>query len=128
MNTRELPSRAHRAAGALLGVHAGDALGATLEFHSWARIKELYPDGLRDIVGGGPFGWPAGHATDDTSTTRQQGDPSKSMSPSSISGSIRSQGLRDRGDLSDPFDEGSDLGVLGSDLVGVLVARTAQNR
>jgi len=70
MNTRELPSRADRAAGALLGVHAGDALGATLEFHSWSRIKELYPDGLRDIVGGGPFGWPAGHATDDTDLTR----------------------------------------------------------
>ena len=29
-----------------------------------------YPDGLRDIVGGGPFCWPAGHATDDTDLTR----------------------------------------------------------
>ena len=56
--------------GALLGVHAGDSLGATLEFMSWSRIKELHPRGLRDIVGGGPFSWPAGHATDDTDLTR----------------------------------------------------------
>lgn len=59
-----------RAAGALLGVHAGDALGATVEFSSWAQIREQYPDGVRQIVGGGPFHWPAGHATDDTDLTR----------------------------------------------------------
>ncbi|HEX6198102.1 MAG TPA: ADP-ribosylglycohydrolase family protein [Jiangellaceae bacterium] len=70
MNGRDAPSRADRTAGALLGVHAGDALGATLEFHSWSRIRDLYPDGLTDIVGGGPFDWPAGHATDDTDLTR----------------------------------------------------------
>jgi ADP-ribosylglycohydrolase len=64
-------SRRHdRIAGALLGVHAGDSLGATLEFMSWQAIRARYPDGLRDIVGGGPFGWPAGHATDDTDLTR----------------------------------------------------------
>src|SRR5215813_14416763 len=62
--------RADRIAGALLGVHAGDALGATLEFGSWSQIRDRYPDGLREIVGGGPFGWPAGHATDDTDLTR----------------------------------------------------------
>ena len=61
---------ADRVAGALLGVHAGDALGATLEFSSWSAIRERYPDGLREIVGGGPFGWPPGHATDDTDLTR----------------------------------------------------------
>src|SRR6266567_1446800 len=55
--------RADRIAGALLGVHAGDALGATLEFSAWSAIRQRYPDGLRDIVGGGPFGWPPGHAT-----------------------------------------------------------------
>jgi ADP-ribosylglycohydrolase len=64
-------SRRHdRIAGALLGVHAGDSLGATLEFMSWQAIRARYPDGLRDIVGGGPFGWPAGYATDDTDLTR----------------------------------------------------------
>jgi len=57
-------------AGALLGVHAGDALGATVEFSSWATVRQRYPHGLRDIVGGGPFDWPPGHATDDTDLTR----------------------------------------------------------
>lgn len=64
------PTREDRYAGALLGVHAGDALGATCEFQPWATIREQYPDGLRDIVGGGPFDWSAGHATDDTDLTR----------------------------------------------------------
>ncbi|WP_352396460.1 ADP-ribosylglycohydrolase family protein [Kineosporia sp. NBRC 101677] len=57
-------------AGALLGVHAGDSLGASLEFMSFGQVREAYPDGLREIVGGGPFDWPAGHATDDTDLTR----------------------------------------------------------
>ena len=56
--------------GALLGVHAGDSLGATLEFETFQQIKKNYPDGLRDIIGGGVFGWPVGHATDDTDLTR----------------------------------------------------------
>jgi ADP-ribosylglycohydrolase len=59
-----------KVAGGLLGVHAGDALGATVEFSSWASIRDRYPDGLRDIVGGGPFGWAPGDATDDTDLTR----------------------------------------------------------
>jgi hypothetical protein len=62
--------RRDRVAGGLLGVHAGDALGATVEFSSWASIRDRYPDGLRDIVGGGPFGWSPGDATDDTDLTR----------------------------------------------------------
>ncbi|GIH06492.1 ADP-ribosylglycohydrolase [Rhizocola hellebori] len=57
-------------AGALLGVHAGDALGATVEFSPWSAIRASYPDGPREIVGGGAFGWPPGHATDDTDLTR----------------------------------------------------------
>jgi ADP-ribosylglycohydrolase len=56
--------------GALLGVHAGDALGAAVEFSSHAEIRARYPAGLREIIGGGPFDWPAGHATDDTDLTR----------------------------------------------------------
>jgi len=56
--------------GALLGVHAGDSLGATCEFMSHDTLKAKYPLGLRDIVGGGPFGFPPGHATDDTDLTR----------------------------------------------------------
>lgn len=59
-----------RTLGALLGVHAGDSLGATLEFHTHAKIKCMYPKGLTEIIGGGAFSWPAGHATDDTDMTR----------------------------------------------------------
>jgi ADP-ribosylglycohydrolase len=62
--------RASRTLGALLGVHCGDSLGASLEFQPWSQIIRRYPHGLRDIVGGGPFDWPVGHATDDTDLTR----------------------------------------------------------
>jgi ADP-ribosylglycohydrolase len=64
------PGLAERIAGALLGVHAGDSLGATLEFRSWESIHAEYPDGLTEIIGGGAFGWAAGEATDDTDLTR----------------------------------------------------------
>ncbi len=73
MHTGELGKRIPRVgriAGALLGMHAGDALGATLEFSAWSAVRQQYPDGLREIVGGGPFGWPPGHASDDTDLTR----------------------------------------------------------
>ncbi|KAM0346193.1 hypothetical protein ACHAPU_005614 [Fusarium lateritium] len=66
----ELTARESRVIGALLGVHAGDSLGATLEFEPHGNIAHHYPNGLRDIVGGGPFGWEAGHATDDTDMMR----------------------------------------------------------
>ncbi|MGL5818559.1 MAG: ADP-ribosylglycohydrolase family protein [Phycicoccus sp.] len=64
------PGRVGRAAGALLGVHAGDALGAAVEFSSREEVAARHPGGLWEIVGGGPFDWPAGHATDDTDLTR----------------------------------------------------------
>ncbi|KAK7424648.1 hypothetical protein QQZ08_008531 [Neonectria magnoliae] len=67
---RPLSTRESRVVGALLGVHAGDSLGATVEFESHSRIATRYPKGLRDIIGGGPFRWSAGHATDDTDMTR----------------------------------------------------------
>ncbi|MGR5528517.1 ADP-ribosylglycohydrolase family protein [Vibrio alfacsensis] len=51
-----------RAAGALLGLAVGDALGTTLEF----KPKDSYTP-LTDMVGGGPFGLKAGQWTDDTS-------------------------------------------------------------
>jgi ADP-ribosylglycohydrolase len=62
--------RLSKSLGALLGVHTGDSLGATLEFMPYNRIKAKYPEGLRDIIGGGMFQWEAGHATDDTDLTR----------------------------------------------------------
>ncbi len=57
-----------RIAGGLLGVAAGDALGATLEFMSPAQIRRRH--GVhREITGGGPFGWRPGQGTDDTDLT-----------------------------------------------------------
>ena len=57
-----------RIAGGLLGVAAGDALGATLEFMSPAQIKRKH--GVhREITGGGPFRWRPGQGTDDTDLT-----------------------------------------------------------
>lgn len=51
-----------RAAGCLLGLAIGDALGTTLEF----RSRDSYPP-LTDIIGGGPFKLRPGEWTDDTS-------------------------------------------------------------
>ncbi len=50
-----------RAAGALLGLAIGDAVGTTLEFKS----RDSYPP-LTDMVGGGPFQRKPGGWTDDT--------------------------------------------------------------
>lgn len=63
------PALRSRTLGALLGVHAGDALGATLEFLPWETIRTHHPHHT-SIIGGGPFGFPPGHATDDTDLTR----------------------------------------------------------
>jgi len=57
-----------KAAGALLGMAVGDALGTTYEF---ARIDQppypaLATGPATDVVGGGPFGLAAGQITDDT--------------------------------------------------------------
>ena len=57
-----------RIAGGLLGVAAGDALGATLEFMNASDIRRRY--GVhREIIGGGPFSWRPGQGTDDTDLT-----------------------------------------------------------
>lgn len=55
-----------RARGALLGQLAGDALGTTVEFQGPESIRQRYPDGLREIVGGGPFRVLPGQVTDDS--------------------------------------------------------------
>lgn len=64
------PTREERVLGALLGVHAGDSLGSTVEFMAWEEIKDQFPDGVRDMIGGGHLGWAPGQATDDTDLTR----------------------------------------------------------
>ena len=57
-----------RITGGLLGVAAGDALGATVEFWSPQRIAVEY--GVHsEIVGGGAFGWRPGQGTDDSDLT-----------------------------------------------------------
>jgi ADP-ribosyl-[dinitrogen reductase] hydrolase len=48
--------------GALLGLAVGDAVGTTVEFMAPGTFEPM-----RDMVGGGPFGLPAGGWTDDTS-------------------------------------------------------------
>lgn len=60
-----------RIAGALLGVHVGDALGATTEFADRQRARRMLPAAVQaaEIVGGGEFDWPPGAATDDTDLT-----------------------------------------------------------
>jgi len=59
---------ADRRAGALIGVHTGDSLGATFEFDPVGPAR-IPADDL-DVTGGGAFGWNAGDATDDTDLTR----------------------------------------------------------
>lgn len=64
------PTKESRIIGALLGLHAGDSLGATCEFMSHREIANKYPKGLDQIIGGGHFNWTPGHATDDTDLCR----------------------------------------------------------
>lgn len=54
-----------RARGVLLGLACGDALGAPIEFMSAEAIRSRHGV-LRDIIGGGSFGWQPGQPTDDT--------------------------------------------------------------
>ena len=59
---------ADRIGGGLLGVAAGDALGATLEFMTASEIRSRFGT-HREITGGGPFRWRPGQGTDDTDLT-----------------------------------------------------------
>lgn len=54
--------------GGLLGVAAGDALGATVEFAPPTRIQATYGTHT-EIIGGGVFHWRPGQGTDDTDLT-----------------------------------------------------------
>lgn len=53
------PVQLDRAAGALIGSAAGDALGAGYEFKTPGPAHA-------EMVGGGAFGWAPGEWTDDT--------------------------------------------------------------
>jgi len=58
--------RVLRAQGCLLGQFAGDALGSQVEFMSPTEIRTRYPNGVRDLVGGGTWDTLAGQPTDDS--------------------------------------------------------------
>jgi len=64
---------AGRFLGALLGLAAGDALGVTVEFMDRQAIRGRYPQGHREILGGGPFGFKPGEWSDDTAMTLAAG-------------------------------------------------------
>ena len=60
---------AGRTAGALLGHAAGHALGATTEGVAPDEIRGRWPNGHRDITGGGVCAWRAGQGPGDTDLT-----------------------------------------------------------
>lgn len=60
---------AGRVAGALLGHACGDALGSTTEFLNAAEVRRRWPEGHRDLTGGGLLSWRPGQGTDDTDLT-----------------------------------------------------------
>ena len=55
-----------RAQGCLLGQFCGDALGSQVEFQEAGRIRESYPNGVREMQDGGTFDTLAGQLTDDS--------------------------------------------------------------
>lgn len=55
-----------RARGVLYGQAIGDNLGALVEFRSPESIKEMYPNGVRELADGGSHSIIAGQPTDDT--------------------------------------------------------------
>jgi len=61
-HTAAVDTTRDRATGALLGLACGDAVGTPLEFRAPGSFRPI-----ADMVGGGPFGLPAGAWTDDTS-------------------------------------------------------------
>jgi ADP-ribosylglycohydrolase len=56
----------NRAQGCLLGQLAGDALGSTVEFQTPKEILKRYPQGIRDLEGGGIWNILPGQPTDDS--------------------------------------------------------------
>ncbi|WP_216216882.1 ADP-ribosylglycohydrolase family protein [Amycolatopsis aidingensis] len=65
MSTTTMLDRAH---GGLLGLAAGDALGATVEFRTPEQIAAEFGRHT-EIIGGGTFRWRPGQGTDDTDMT-----------------------------------------------------------
>lgn len=59
-------ARLDRAFGVLLGQCAGDSLGAQVEFSGADSIAQRFPQGVREMTGGGPHGIIPGQVTDDS--------------------------------------------------------------
>jgi ADP-ribosyl-[dinitrogen reductase] hydrolase len=61
------PSLESRYLGCFLGLACADALGGSVEFRNRADIAREFPNGVREILGGGPHSLEIGEVTDDTS-------------------------------------------------------------
>ena len=57
---------ASRATGSLLGLAVADALGGAVEFRPRHDLDRAFPQGVREITGGGPHRLDPGEYTDDT--------------------------------------------------------------
>ncbi|GAB4284453.1 MAG: hypothetical protein Kow0029_31060 [Candidatus Rifleibacteriota bacterium] len=66
MNREEFESVADRAQGCILGQFAGDSLGSLVEFKSPIKIKQEFPEGFKDLKGGGTWNTIPGQPTDDS--------------------------------------------------------------
>jgi ADP-ribosylglycohydrolase len=61
-----ISDRISKAQGCLLGQLAGDALGSLVEFQSPKKIRQSYPNGVRNLIDGGTWNTIAGQPTDDS--------------------------------------------------------------
>ncbi len=61
-----MTSLRERYEGTLLGLAAADALGGAVEFMPRSAVLRAFPDGVREITGGGPHDLRRGEVTDDT--------------------------------------------------------------
>lgn len=53
--TQDDIDRRHRNTAVLVGLAVGDALGTSVDYLSAQDVEERFPEGVREILGGGPF-------------------------------------------------------------------------
>ena len=92
-------SRWDRALGAYLGLAAGDALGATVEFMRPREIQQRYGT-HRDIVGGGWLKLAPGQVTDDTTMSLVLGQVLLEAGPQGLQAALAGQTLGDTNAMS----------------------------
>lgn len=66
MDKSEFDAVLDRAQGCLLGQFAGDSLGSLVEFKGPQKIRNEYPQGLKELQSGGTWNTLAGQPTDDS--------------------------------------------------------------